>query len=376
MRERVIDFFRSIYQTRPEHILRAPGRVNLIGEHTDYNQGYVLPMAIDRAVWIALRPRTDRRVQVHALDVGQSVTFDLDEPAHADMRWADYLRGVAWTLETNGCILRGWEGVLSGNLPRGAGLSSSAALEVATAHAFAVVSDLNFDFLRIARIAQHAENNWVGVKSGIMDQAVSAGAKAGHAFFLDCRSLEYQHIPLPREISVVVMDTSTRRGLADSAYNERRSQCDSAAQAFGVTSLRDVTMEMLQHDGGKLDEIILRRARHVVMENTRVLDAVRAMRTGDLDLLGRCFNESHRSLREDFLVTGEALDLMVEIAQAQPGCWGARMTGAGFGGCAVAVVERRQVQAFMAAVRDKYKRRSGMLPVLFTCEAVGGASLE
>jgi galactokinase len=367
--------FQTIFHEQPAFIVRAPGRVNLIGEHTDYNDGFVLPMAIDRAVWIALRPRADRHVSVHSLDLGLAAAFDLDSLARGDSRWVEYIKGVAHELQITNYRLRGWEGVMSGNVPRGAGLSSSAALEVATARAFAAVSGFAWDAMQIARVGQRAENNWVGVKSGIMDQAVSAAAKAGHAFFLDCRTLDYEHIPLPKDVAVVVMDTSTRRGLVDSAYNERREQCESAARFLGVKSLRDVSVEQLQVEGGKLKEIILRRARHVVTENARVSQAVQAMRAGDASTLGKLFNESHASLRDDFEVTNDALNWMVEIAQSRPECFGARMTGAGFGGCAVAVVRREKAGAFAQAVGAAYRQGSGKEAGIFVCEASEGASV-
>ena len=376
MLNRISDYFQSIFQSKPEFIVRAPGRVNLIGEHTDYNDGFVLPIAIDRVVWIALRPRTDLRVQIHSLDLGQVADFELDSLTRGNMRWAEYIKGVAHELQVEGYLVRGWEGVLSGDVPRGAGLSSSAALEMAAARATASVSGFEWDGMRIARIAQSAENNWVGLKSGIMDQAVCALAKPGHAFFLDCRALQYEHIPLTKELAVMVMDTSTRRGLVDSAYNERRAQCETAARFFGVKSLRDVSREQLDLEGGKLDEITFRRARHVVTENARVLDAVQAMRADDLLTLGRLFNESHTSLRDDFEVTGDALDWMVGIAQARPECFGARMTGAGFGGCAVAIVQRDQAGSFANAVGAEYRRRSGKEAGIFVCEANGGAGVE
>ena len=368
--------FQTIFHEQPAFIVRAPGRVNLIGEHTDYNDGFVLPMAIDRAVWIALRPRADRRVSVHSLDLGLAAAFDLDSLARGDSRWVEYIKGVAHELQITNYKLRGWEGVLSGNVPRGAGLSSSAALEVATARAFASVSGFAWDAMQIARVGQRAENNWVGVKSGIMDQAVSAAARAGHALFLDCRNLEYEHIPIPQDVAVVVMDTSTRRGLVDSAYNERREQCESAARFLGVKSLRDITSEKFKERSEKLDNVIMRRARHIVTENERVLKAVQAMRADDVTSLGRLFNESHASLRDDFEVTNDALNWMVEIAQTRPECFGARMTGAGFGGCAVAVVRREQAGAFAEAVGAEYNLKSGIDAKIFVCAAGEGASMS
>jgi galactokinase len=374
MLSRVRKSFQSIFHSEPEFIVRAPGRVNLIGEHTDYNDGFVLPMAIDRAVWIALRPRADCRVIVYSLDLDKRGEFELDS-LERGTGWLEYLKGVAHELQITNYKLSGWEGTMSGDVPSGAGLSSSAALEVASARAFASVSGFAWEPLRIARVGQRAENNWVGVKSGIMDQAVSAAAQAGHALFLDCRTLEYEHVPLPKEIAVVVMDTSTRRGLVDSAYNERRAQCELAARLLGVKTLRDVSVERLNVERGTLNELILRRARHVVTENARVLKAVDAMRAGDSSTLGKLFNESHASLRDDFEVTNDALNWMVEIAQSQPGCFGARMTGAGFGGCAVAVVRREKAGMFADAVGAAYGLKSGKEAGIFVCEAGEGASV-
>lgn len=376
MLNRLQESFRSIFLSEPEFIVRAPGRVNLIGEHTDYNEGFVLPMAIDRAVWIALRPRANRRVSIHSLDSGMAAVFDLDSLARGESRWVEYLKGVANELQIANYKLGGWEGVLTGDIPRGAGLSSSAALEVATASAFASVSGFAWDSLRIARIGQRAENNWLGVQTGIMDQAVCVAARKGHAFFLDCRSLEYQHIPLPKQIAVVVMDTSTRRGLVDSAYNERRSQCEEAARVLGVKALRDVGVEGIEEKRRKMkDDAVWRRARHVVTENGRVLRAVNAMRADDVVTLGRLFNESHASLRDDFEVTNDALNWIVEIAQARPECFGARMTGAGFGGCAVALVQREKAGAFAETIETEYRSKSGMDAKVFVCEASEGAGV-
>ena len=387
MLTRVQVAFLSIFKSQPDFIVRAPGRVNLIGEHTDYNEGFVLPMAIDRAVWIALRPRADCRVLVHSLDLGLSAAFDLDSLARGKTRWEEYIKGVAHELQTDNYQLAGWEGVLAGDVPRGAGLSSSAALEVATARAFASVSGFAWDNLRIARIGQRAENNWLGVQTGIMDQAVCAAAKAGHAFFLDCRSLEYQHIPLPKQVAVVIMDTSTRRGLVDSVYNARRSQCERAARFFGVKTLRDVNVHEFEEQYEKhrsnvldvlndgLDEFSWKRARHVVTENARVLKAVDALRADDVVMLGKLFSESHASLRDDFEVTNDALNWIVEAAQARPECYGARMTGAGFGGCAVALVRRESAEAFAKTVGAEYRARSGKEAEIFVSEAGEGAGV-
>ncbi len=379
--------FQTVFKAKPEFIVRAPGRVNLIGEHTDYNDGFVLPMAIDRAIWIALRPRADRRVLVHSLDLGRAAAFDLDSLTRGKNDWVEYLKGVANELQNAKYQLQGWEGVMAGDVPRGGGLSSSAALEVATARAFASVSSFGWDEMRIARVGQLTENNWLGVKTGIMDQAVSAGAKAGHAFFLDCRSLEYQHIPLSKEIAVAVMDTSTRRGLVDSAYNTRRSQCERAAKFFGVKALRDVSAEEFEaryasHRSNAfdilnngLDDYSWKRAKHIVTENARVLKAVNAMRADDVVTLGKLFNESHASLRDDFEVTNDELNWIVEAAQSRAECFGARMTGGGFGGCAVALVRKDSADAFAQAVGAEYRARSGKEAAIFVSEAGEGASV-
>lgn len=366
--------FLARFGTAPTVIVRAPGRVNLIGEHTDYNDGFVLPMAIDRAIVIALRPRPDRRLVLHALDYAQSAAFDLDRLEKGETGWAEYVKGVAWALTAEGFPLSGWEGVLAGDIPRGAGLSSSAALELAAARAFAAVSDLPWDPARMARLAQKAENEWVGVRCGIMDQMASAVARAGHALFLDCRSLAYEHIPLPAGVSILVLDTATRRGLVDSAYNERRRQCESAAQTLGVPALRDVDETTLARRAADLDEVTLRRARHVVSENERVLQAIAAMRRGDAPALGRLLDLSHASLRDNFEVSSPALDQIVTLARREPGCLGARMTGAGFGGCAVALVEASRAHRVAQEVLRAYRQQTGLEAQAYLCAASDGAS--
>ncbi|UCH25488.1 MAG: galactokinase [Trueperaceae bacterium] len=375
MRARLREAFRQTFGSDAHTVVRAPGRVNLIGEHTDYNDGFVLPMAIDRAVWIALRPRSDRQVRVRSLDLGGTGTFALDDLERGGEGWSEYLKGVAWSLREDGLPLRGWEGVVTGDVPVGAGLSSSAALELATARAFQAVSGFGWDAVRMAQLSQRAENDWVGMKCGIMDQLISAAGQAGHALLIDCRSLELTPVPLPRGTAVVVLDTSTRRGLVDSAYNERRRQCEEAARFFGVSALRDVTFEQFQAQAGRLSEVTRKRAQHVISENRRTLEAAEAMRRGDADRLGRLMNESHLSLRDDFEVSSEALDAMADCAQAIDGCYGARMTGAGFGGCAVALVAEEKAQTFVDHVTSCYQRSSGHTPSIYVCQATEGAAV-
>lgn len=375
LQQRVTSAFETRFGEPPALVVRAPGRVNLIGEHTDYNDGFVLPLAIDRAIWIALRPRDGRLVRVHSLDFDAVATFDLDALAHTAAGWAEYLKGVAWALEEAGYRLRGWEGVLAGDVPVGAGLSSSAALELATARAFVAVAALPWEPKAMARLSQRAENEWVGMRCGIMDQMISAVGEAGHALLIDCRSLDTEAVPLPPETVVLVLDTNSRRGLVYSAYNERRAQCEAAAEFFGVPALRDVSVEAFEARAGELNDVTRRRVRHVVTENARTLQAAEAMRRGDAVVLGRLMDESHASLRDDFEVSSDALNVMVEVARRQAGCYGARMTGAGFGGCAVALMAAEAVEAAVPAIAERYERAAGLTPALYPTQASAGAEV-
>jgi len=375
-RERVIREFEHRFGAPPTRVARAPGRVNLIGDHTDYNDGFVLPMAIDRAVWIAFRPRSDERVSIHSLDFDEHAGFALEDGASRIGGWVEYVRGVAWALRAAGADTRGWDGVAAGDVPVGAGLSSSAALELATARTFADVGGLSWQPSVMARLAQRAENEWVGVNCGIMDQLISAAGTAGHALLIDCRSLVSRSVPIPTETAVVVLDTATRRGLVDSKYNERRLQCEDAAAVFGVPALRDVDMGAFLSRSSELDPVTRRRARHVVTENERTRNAADALEHGDVGEVGRLMNLSHDSLRDDFEVSRHELDVMVELAQARPECHGARMTGAGFGGCAVALVERASAARFAGEVAAGYLRAAGLRPAVYVCTASDGASVE
>ncbi|MBS3967195.1 MAG: galactokinase [Truepera sp.] len=373
MKQALQQAFMARFGEAARHLVRAPGRVNLIGEHTDYNDGFVLPLAIERAVWIALRPRNDRRVQLFSLEFNSEGQFDLDRLEQAS-GWLEYPKGVAWALQEVGLGLRGFDGIISGDVPRGAGLSSSAALELAVAKAFHAVSGFAWEPARMAQLAQRAENRWVGVNCGIMDQLISAAGVAHHALLIDCRSLELTPVPLPPGSIVVILDTATRRGLVDSAYNERRRQCEAAAHYFGVTALRDVSLAQFSAAAAGLEPIIAKRARHVISENERTLQAAEAMRQGHSARLGQLMNASHASLRDDFEVSSAALNAMAEAAQAHPGCFGARMTGAGFGGCAVALVAEAQLTAFVAEVTAHYQRRTSLTPQVTVTTASQGAS--
>jgi galactokinase len=367
--------YKDRFGQSPTLVVRAPGRVNLIGEHTDYNDGFVLPLAIDRAVWIALRPRSDSRVNVYSMDFSEVREFDVSQLKHEKDGWVEYLKGVAWCLQDAGMKLQGWEGVMAGDVPLGAGLSSSAAVEMATARAFAAVSSIPWDAVAQAKLGQRSENKWIGVNCGIMDQLISSTGRAGHAMLIDCRSLELQPAPLPKDVAVVVLDTATRRGLVDSAYNERRAQCEAAAAFFQVRALRDVTVAMFDAKAGQLDATTRRRARHVITEDDRTVKAVEAMRCGNIAALGRLMNESHVSLRDDYEVSSDCLNVMVDAAQAHKACYGARMTGAGFGGCAVAIVRADAADDFVAATSQAYQSKTGNKPAVYVCTATDGAAV-
>ncbi len=375
MRAAVLSAFRERYHAEPALVARAPGRVNLIGEHTDYNDGFVLPMAIDRAVWLAVRPRTDRTVDLYSIDFGEDDTFDLRTREASSGGWIRYVQAMALVLAEE-YELTGCEGVIAGDVPIGAGLSSSAAIELAAARAFASLNHIPWDAPRMALRAQRAENVWVGVNCGIMDQMISASGQAGHALLLDCRTLDTRQVSLPGDAAFVVLDTATRRGLVDSAYNERRASCHAAAQLLGVPALRDVDSAEFGARAARLPELMRKRARHVVTENERTLAAADALAAGDLERMGRLMDESHASLRDDFEVSSRELDGIVEIARQQPGCYGARMTGAGFGGCAVALVEQAHLPTFTAEVAAAYRAAYELQPNVYVCAAADGAAIE
>jgi galactokinase len=332
-------------------------------------------MAIDRAVWLTAQPRQDGIVHVYSLDFDQGAAFDLVTLEYEALGWQEYIKGVAWALQGAGHRLRGWNGVLAGDVPVGAGLSSSAALEMASARAFATVARIPWDATAMAKLAQKAENEWVGMKCGIMDQMISAAGSAGNALLIDCRSLETDAVPLPPDTSVVVLDTATRRGLVDSAYNERREQCEAGAAFFGVHALRDVSLEQFEAEGAGLDEVTRKRTRHVLTENDRTVRAAEALRRGDAPAMGQLMTASHASLRDDFEVSSRELNIMVHTALEEKSCHGARMTGAGFGGCAVALIEAKSAQAFTDRVAARYREATGLDPSLYVCSAAAGAEV-
>jgi len=369
VREAVAALFQETFARPPSVITRAPGRINLIGDHTDYNDGFVLPMALNRGVWIAASGRTDREVRVISSELGPG-RFDLDDLSRQET-FMDYLSGVAWAMGPKG--LPGLDVAITSDLPAGAGLASSAAIAMATLLVFSELGGRAWDPVAAAKTARRAENEWVGVASGIMDQLIIAIARAGHATLIDCRSLQVRSLPMPGEVEVVVLDSGTRRILADSAYNERRLACDRAAAVLGVDTLRDAGLAKL--DDAKLDPVDLRRARHVLTENDRVLAFAAALERNDLAAAGSLMNLSHESLRDDFSVSTAALDALVESARSRPGCLGARLTGAGMGGCAVALVRSAAVPGFVEGVRASYRTATGLEAQLYSSEATNGVEV-
>jgi galactokinase len=362
-----------------DRAVRAPGRVNLIGEHTDYNDGFVLPIAIDLGITVAVAPTDNRRVTITLAATGEEDGFDLDAIGPRTGRWIDYVAGTAWAIAAAGLPVRGFRGLLTSDLPQGAGLSSSAALELASAFALSGAAEPPTDRMTLARIAQRGENEYVGVACGLMDQFASAHGVAGSALLLDCRSLEHRPVPLPlQDVALVVADSGSTRRLDRSAYNERRAQCDAAVAAIaarepGVRSLRDVTAAML--DDVRLEPVLERRARHVVGENGRVLDTVAALDADDLATVGRLFDASHESLRDLYEVSSPELDALVDIARGVPGVLGSRLTGAGFGGCTVTLVRRESIVALSNEIEDRYPGRTGLTPRVFEVRPANGAGV-
>jgi galactokinase len=379
----LLDEFQRAFQAAPALMAVGPGRVNLIGEHTDYNDGFVLPVAIKRDIRVALRPRADRRVRVYSLEYDEWYEFDLDHLAFdQQVLWANYVQGVAWALAELGLTLAGFDGVISGNVPRASGLSSSAALEVATATAFLAASGLRdaLDGVQIALASQRAENQFVGVNCGIMDQFISVLGQEGHALLIDCRSLAYRLISFPSQGALVIGNTKASRSLAGSAYNERRRQCEDGVARLQtvlpeIRALRDVTSAQLEAHRDLLDPVVYRRCRHVVAENERVLQTVAALEQDDLAAVGALMDASHASLRDDYEVSSPALDTMVEIMRGVDGCYGARLTGAGFGGCAIALVQPGQEQAMADAIYEKYPKAANLWPEVYISQPGPGAQL-
>lgn len=364
----------------PSHLIQAPGRVNLIGEHTDYNDGFVLPCAIDYQTMVAAARRDDQCVRVMAIDYqGELNTFDLSQPLafDKDCLWVNYVRGVIDCLQSRGCQLGGIDIAVSGNVPQGAGLSSSAALEVVIGQTFNTLFGLSLTPQEIALIGQQAENQFVGCNCGIMDQLISAEGEAGHALLIDCRSLETKAVSLPPELSVVIINSNKKRGLVGSEYNTRRQQCEAAAQAFGVKALRDVDLASFLSKADQLDPVVARRARHIITENARTLQAAQALAQGDLATLGQLMAASHQSMRDDFEITVPEIDALVDIVKAAIGeRGGVRMTGGGFGGCVVALVPAELVASVQQAVESQYQNATGLKASIYVCQPMAGAGVQ
>ncbi len=378
MEQRLLAAFVNTFDATPTLWVQAPGRVNLIGEHTDYNDGFVLPCAIDAGTLLAIRPRSDAVVRVLATDYGRAVDeFRTDQPIthHRRKPWANYVRGVLSVLKERGLNLPGASVAIAGDVPRGAGLSSSASLEVAVAQAWQLLTDNHsLTPTDLALVAQRAENAFVGCQCGVMDQLISARGQAGHALLIDCRSLDTTPVPLPDGAAVVIVESAIKRGLVDSAYNERRQQCEAAARHLGVKALRDADLALLQAHASGLDELTYRRARHVVTENARTLQAAEALRQGDLQQLGELMAQSHESMRTDFEITTPAIDQLAQVLRDAIGTsGGARMTGGGFGGCVVAVMPADRVEAARAAVDSRYRSPAGERGTVHVTHASAGA---
>ncbi len=376
--------FDQHFGEKPQTIVRAPGRVNLIGEHTDYNEGFVFPAAIDREMIVAASSNDSAAINAYSLDYDKEDSFDLSDIQHSqEQGWSNYLRGVIDTLQKGSYPLKGLNVVLSGNVPQGAGLSSSAAYEVAIVTVCNILFNLGISKKDVALLGQKAENKFVGVQCGIMDQFISALGEEDAALMIDCRTLDYRTVPLQLSASghsIVITNSGVRRGLVDSEYNARRQECSQGTQLLSeltgrsMTSLRDATLSDLEKHGSSLPDKVRRRSAHVISENQRVLDAATALEAGDIASFGKLMNESHTSMRDDFEISCPEINVLVELSQNFPGVAGARLTGAGFGGCTVALVSNDEVERFKATVIPEYETKTRKKAEVYVCTATAGAS--
>jgi len=363
-------------------IFSAPGRVNLIGEHTDYNDGFVMPSAIGLRTRVAITSRPERKLLIRSEGFPQSLEFDLDDlPQHATGVWYDYVLGIAVALQRAGHVLRGANFSVKSDIPIGAGLSSSAAIEVASALALISVNGAVVPLVQVAKLCQATENNFIGARVGIMDQFVSCLGKAGHALLLDCRSLEFEMIPIPDRVRMVVCNTMVKHQHASGEYNRRREECEEGVRILtkwypNIRALRDLSLEQLIEHSKDLPEKIYKRCRHVVEENKRVQESAGDLRAGDLKSFGERMRESHRSLRDLYEVSCRELDIMVEVAEGLPGYYGGRMTGGGFGGSTINLVEATDAQSFADQISDRYQQATGIEPAVYICSAADGARAE
>ncbi len=374
--------FADLFGRPAEIVVRAPGRVNLIGEHTDYNDGFVFPCAIERSIWMAASPRSDGQVRAYSLNFGQSSTFSLntiEKTQNPSEAWSNYLRAIAAILQKEGVALSGLDVVTYGTVPIGAGLSSSASMLVAAGLMYTSAVGEEIDLKRLALLSQRAEREFVGVNVGIMDQFISALGKRDHALFIDTRTLDYEAVPLPASgVQIVIADTNKKRGLVDSEYNNRRSECEQAVKILkgflpSITALRDVSIAEFEQYAHALPEVVCKRARHVISENTRVLESITALKSGDIALFGELMNASHESLKDDYAVSCSELDALVTASRSVEGVFGSRMTGAGFGGCTVSLVADSAVNAFQEQVPALYQQATGLETTIYTTKAEQGA---
>lgn len=378
--------FRRRFGGEPTVVVRSPGRVNLIGEHTDYNDGFVFPVAINRAIWVAAAPRPDRRAVIHALDLDDVADFDLGQVARKRVgHWSNFGRGVAALLQEKGHSIPGLSAVLTSDVPIGAGLSSSAALEAALALTWQALDGFDMGRVEMALLCQQVEHRFVGSLCGIMDQYIALLGERGHALLIDCRSLEYEPVPLALEkgggTAIVICDSKMSRSLAaGSAYNDRRASCHEGVRLMaehlpGIRALRDVSPEQFRELSALLPEVVRRRCRHIISENDRTLAGAKALRRGDLAAFGGLMKESHYSMRDDYEISLPELDALVEAAWQVEGCHGSRLTGAGFGGCTVSLVEVGALDDFRERVSVAYERDFGRRPTIYTCSAEDGAEV-
>jgi len=377
--DQAIQVFKKTFSADPALLFQAPGRVNLIGEHTDYNGGFVLPCAIDRATLFAISPRDDDKICVIAAGIkNQRSEWQTSLPiAHSKNRpWSNYLRGVCEQYLKAGHRLKGMNIVALGNIPRGAGLSSSASFSVAFANAISHLNDINQSPTEIALICQAAENQFVGCQCGIMDQLISAAGKAGHALLIDCLDLSYDAISMPKDSAILIIDSKVTRGLVESEYNTRRQQCEAAVAALGLRSLREATMQNLNENKAKIDDAVYRRARHIISENDRTVKSAEALKTANYTTLSQLMAQSHNSMRDDFEITVPQIDFLVEkISETLGDRGGARMTGGGFGGCVVALAPEHLADEVISTVHNSYSEKTGLKAEIHLCKASDGAGL-
>lgn len=385
--EQITSHFRKSFNAEPAFVVRSPGRVNLLGEHVDYNDGWVLPAAIDRAVYLAIRRCDSALASISALDMDEGAAFRVAETAdkktvagHPLPGWMLYPAGVAHVLRGAGLSISGIDAVYSSDVPRGAGLSSSAAVELAFAVAWRELGGWQKNGMELALLCQKAENQYVGVNCGIMDQFACANGQTNHALLLDCRTLDWQPVPLPTDVAIVIADTTKRRELGKSEYNNRRAACEEAVRTFaaaipGIRALRDVSVADFAKYAHLLSPEVAQRAQHIVEECDRTVKAVDALKRNDIAAFGFAMNESHRTLRDLYEVSCAELDAMVSAAQSLDGCYGARLTGAGFGGCAIALVESSVAEYFKRELAKRYESATGLKPEIYVCKASAGAGV-